>query len=98
MDIQAAKNTRSGIDIRAIVIKKGDPRTVNLKAGGTSDVCEVTISDDTGEMPLTLWNEDIDRVSVGDTIEISNGYTSEFKGTSQLNIGKYGKMSLGGTS
>ncbi len=94
MDIITAKKMRSGINIRATITKKEDPRTVNYKTGGTGDVCTAVISDDTGEMKLTLWNEEIDKVKVGDTVEIANGYTSDFKGEVQLNIGKFGNMTV----
>ncbi len=85
---------RKGINLSATVISKGDPRTVNLKAGGTTDVCDAMISDHTGEIKLTLWAEDIDKVEIGDTVEIANGYTSEFQGESQLNVGKFGQMTV----
>lgn len=93
--ISDAKNMRSGINIEATVAKLGDPRTVNLKSGGTSDVCDVVITDESGdEMKLTLWNDDISKVSAGDKIQITNGYTNEYKGEPQLSIGKFGRMEV----
>ncbi len=94
MDINTAKKMRSGINLRATITSKENPRSVNYKTGGTGEVCTAVISDDTGEIKLTLWNDEIDKVEVGDTVEIANGYTSEFKGEVQLNIGKYGNMTV----
>lgn len=97
--IAEAKKMRNGINTKAIVKSKGDKRTVNLKSGGTTDVCDAIIKDgDTqeDEMKMTLWGEDIAKVNVGDEVEISNGYTTEFRGEVSLGKGKYGKMRVNG--
>ena len=97
-DISDAKKMRSGVNVEAEVIGKGEPRTVNLKTGGTVDVCDATISNGDGteenQMKLTLWGDDIKAVNVGDTIVIDNGYTNEFKGEVSLTKGKFGKMTV----
>ena len=36
--ISQVKNMRSGINTKGVVKSMGDPRTVNLKSGGTIDV------------------------------------------------------------
>ena len=94
MKISEAKNTLKGINLEAVVIEKVDPRNVNLKAGGVARVCDVKISDDSGEMKLSLWNEEIDKVKVGSKLIITNGYTNQFKGTVKLNVGKYGNLTV----
>ena len=47
---EQAKNMRNGIDLEGTVERKGEPRTVNKKAGGTIDVCDAYIVDDAGEI------------------------------------------------
>ena len=97
MPISQAKKMRSGINVSATVKSKGDPRTVNLRSGGTVDVCDAVISDgDTqeDEMKLTLWGDDIQAVNVDDTVVVTNGYTNEFKGEVSLTKGKFGKMDV----
>ncbi len=49
--ISQAKKMRNGINTKATVKSKGDSRTVNLRAGGTIDVCDAIISD--GEVKTT---------------------------------------------
>lgn len=93
-NIQTAKNMRSGINLEAIVTRMGDPRTVNLKSGGTVDVCDATIEDDTGNMSLTLWGSDIQQVNIGDRIRIGNAYTNTFKDQVSLTKGKYGTLEI----
>ena len=46
--ISDAKKMRSGVNVEAEVISKGEPRTVNLKTGGTVDVCDATIANGDG--------------------------------------------------
>ena len=94
MKISEAKNTLKGINLEGIITEKPEARNVNLKTGGVARVCDVKISDDSGEMKLSLWNEEIDKVKVGSKITIENGYTNQFKGNVKLNIGKYGKLTV----
>ena len=94
MDIKTAKTMRTGIDIEAILKSKNNSRTVNLKQGGTVEVWDTTIHDDSGEMKLTLWGEDGNGVKVGDVIKITNGYTNTFKDEVSLTKGKYGQMEI----
>lgn len=95
--ISQAKKMRSGINVRATVKSKGETRTVNLRAGGTMDVCDAIISDGNGpddEMKFTLWGDDIKAVNAGDTLVITNGYTNEFRGEVSLTKGRYGQMEV----
>ncbi|CAD6368772.1 hypothetical protein [Candidatus Nitrosarchaeum limnium] len=92
--VSQVKKMRSGINLKAEVKSKGDPRTVNLKTGGTVDVCDAVIADESDEIKLTLWGDDIKAVNVGDVVVITNGYTNEFKGEVSLTKGKFGKMEI----
>lgn len=92
--VAEVKKMRSGINLKAEVKSKGEPRTVNLKTGGTVDVCDAVITDGSDDMKLTLWGDDIKAVNVGDTVIITNGYTNEFKGDVSLTKGKFGKMEI----
>lgn len=92
--VAQVKKMRSGINLKAEVKSKGDPRTVNLKTGGTVDVCDAVISDGSDDIKLTLWGDDIKAVNIGDIVVITNGYTNEFKGEVSLTKGKFGKMEI----
>ena len=97
MTIAEAKKMRSGINVKAEVKSKGETRNVNLRTGGTIDVCDAIIADGDNEenqIKLTLWGDDIKTVNVGNTVAIINGYTSEFRGEVSLTKGKYGKMEI----
>ena len=72
----------------------GEPRTVNLKAGGQAQVADAVIKDDTGEIKLTLWDAQIKMVKAGSKVTVENGYINSFKGENSLNVGKYGKLNI----
>ncbi len=81
--------------VEAKVTEKSDPREVLSRfKDETYKVATATIADETGTIKLTLWNEQISQVDVGSTVKIDNGYITSFRGEIQLNIGKYGKMTV----
>jgi len=83
------------VDVEGQVVETSEPREVRSKfTGETYRVAEATISDDSGTIKLVLWNEQIGQVKVNDTIKIENGYTKSFRGEVQLNVGKYGKLTI----
>jgi len=45
-------------------------------------------------MTLNLWNEQIDKVHVGDIIELKNCYISRYRGELQIRLGKIGTLSI----
>ncbi len=49
-------------------------------------------ADPTGTILIPFWNADGETVKIGDTIEVQNGYVTEFQGKSQLNVGKFGSF------
>ncbi len=92
---EQAKNMRSGINIEGTVERKGEPRTVNMKSGGTIQVCDAFLIDETGgEIKLTLWGDEVEQVKDGAKVKIENGYTTSFKGEVSLTKGKYGKLEI----
>lgn len=87
-----AKNMRNKIDIEGTVERMEEPRTVNLKMGGTTQVCNAFLVDSAGEIKLTLWGDEITKVKNGSKILIKNGYTNTFKNEVSLGKGKYGEL------
>ncbi len=92
--ISEVQNLRNKVNTRGAIKSKGEVRNVNMRAGGTIDVCDAVLSDDSGEIKFTLWGEDIAKVKEGDTIVIKNGYTNSFKGDVALTKGKFGEMTV----
>ncbi len=94
MQIRDLRVGMKKVNVSAQVVEISEPREVISRFdGSTNRVATATVKDDTGTMKLSLWNEHIDQVSVGDSISIENGYVTEFRGEKQLNVGRYGKLS-----
>ncbi len=83
------------VDVEAKVIEKAPTREVTSRyKNETYNVATAIISDDSGQIKLTLWNEDIERVHENDSVKIENGYITSFRGEIQLNIGRNGKLTV----
>lgn len=93
MKINELKPRMGKIEITAAVKEIGEAREFD-KFGKKGRVCNATISDDSGETKLTLWNDEIDKVKTGDKVKITNGYVNEFQGEMQLTAGKFGKLEV----
>ncbi len=96
MKIIELKPGMKRVEITARVTEKSDPREVTTRFGDTSRVATAIVQDDSGTIKLSLWNETIDQVNVNDTVKIENGYVTTFKGETQLNVGRYGRLSVVG--
>ncbi|MEM2896565.1 MAG: OB-fold nucleic acid binding domain-containing protein [Candidatus Bathyarchaeia archaeon] len=93
MKISELKPGMKKVDLKGKIIELSEPREVVTRFGGLSRVATAVLADESGSIKLSLWNEDIDKVSVNDEIAIENGYVTSFRGEIQLNVGKYGKLS-----
>jgi len=78
----------SGVSFKANVIKKSQVRAVTSKDGNPLLVCDVTLSDGTGQIPLAIWNNQIDTVSQGDVVQIQNARVRSYRGEIQLTLGR----------
>jgi len=95
MKISELRDGMRNVNIAAKVLEISEPREVQSRYGSqTFRVATATISDETGTIPLTLWNEQIDKVNIDDTVKVENGYVKTFRGEIQLNVGKYGRLSV----
>ncbi len=95
MNIGELRDGAKRVDIEARVVEKGNTREVQSRyKDETYKVASAVVGDDSGNIKLTLWNEQIEQVQVGDKIRIENGYVTSFKGEIQLNVGKYGKLTV----
>lgn len=93
MKVSELQAKQGKVDITLEIMKKEEPREFT-KFGMVGKVCNCTGKDDSGEIKITLWNDQVDQVQEGNTIQITNGYVSEYKGELQLSTGKFGKLEL----
>jgi replication factor A1 len=94
----AIKDLQDGmkrVSVEAKVVDKSDQREVKSRfKDETYRIVDAIVADETGSIKLTLWNEQIDQVNIGDNIKIENGYVTSFKSEIQLNVGKFGKLTI----
>jgi len=93
MKISEINANQGDIDIEAEVVSIEEPRSFN-KFGKDLKVANAKIKDDSGEIALTLWNEDINKVKPGDKIKITKGYAKEFNNEKQVTTGKFGTLEV----
>ncbi|MCK4884634.1 DNA-binding protein [Candidatus Bathyarchaeota archaeon] len=95
MKINELRDGMRKVDVEANVIEKSDAREVRSRyTNETYRVADATIEDETGTITLTLWNEQVEQVNVGDRVKIENGYIKSFRDVLQLNSGKYGSLTV----
>ena len=82
------------INVSGKVERKGVPKLVDTKYGASKKVCGAFLKDETGEVRLTLWDSDVERIQNGYTIKIRNGYAKVFRGEKYLSSGFYGSIRI----
>jgi len=78
-----------GGDIIFQCISLGELKAGNKKDGGTYQMQEATIKDNSSALSLQLWNDDIGKVMAGNYYFLSKAYWTEYKGKVQLSLGDY---------
>jgi len=91
MKIGELKPKQGSVEVVAEVVEISDVKEFQ-KFGKPGRVANAKIKDDSGEISLTLWNEQIDQISVGDKIEIKDGFVNEWQGNLQITTGRNGTL------
>ncbi|MCJ7721851.1 OB-fold nucleic acid binding domain-containing protein [Candidatus Bathyarchaeota archaeon] len=82
------------INLKARVIEIPKPKSIFTRIGNFAKVTNAKVTDETGIIQLPLWNQQIDTVAVGDTIQVENARVVTFKGELQLKVGIGGQLSV----
>jgi replication factor A1 len=91
MEIKDLTTGQGEVELEGTISELEETRTFN-KYGKDLKVRNAVLTDDSGSVKLTLWNEDSEKFAVGDKVKISKGYVNEFQGEKQLTSGKFGKI------
>ena len=95
MKIKELRDGMKRVEVEAKVLSKDATREVLSRYKDVVHrVANASISDGTGTIKLTLWNDQIEQVNVNDNIKVENGYITTFRGEMQLNVGRYGKLTV----
>jgi hypothetical protein len=90
--IQDLRAGMQHVSLKAKVLEVTQPKQVFTRYGNYASLAKAVIEDETGKIKLCLWNDQIDSVSAGATVQIDNARTSTFKGERQLSLGKSGTV------
>ena len=82
---------QGNIEVEGTISEIGDTRTFN-KFGKNLSVANAILTDNSGSVKLTLWNNDVNKFKNGDKLKVVNGYVNEFQGEKQLTSGKFGQL------
>jgi replication factor A1 len=94
MNIHDLRDGMRRVDAEGEIVEMAEPRNVNLRTGGEARVADCILKDDSGQIKLSLWDDQIDLVKVGSKVRVTNGYTNSFRSELRLNVGKYGKLDV----
>lgn len=91
--IDNIKPFQKKIDLIAKVIDKTPIREVTSKLDNTKhNVCEAILGDESGTIYLTLWDDTIEKIETDKIYSFKNLFSSEFKKSVRLNIGRFGEF------
>lgn len=93
MKLSELQPKQSGVNVTVEVVELGEVREFN-KFGKVGRVCNAVIKDDSAQMKLTLWNDDIDRIKVGAKLNLVDCFVNEWQGDMQLTTGRNGKIEV----
>jgi len=83
------------VNVLAKVVSKSEVRNITAgRDGEAHKVSDALVGDETGCVYLTLWDDNIEKVNEGDTVNVKNGYINLFRGNMRLNVGRYGTLEI----
>lgn len=91
MRVKDIKPGMENITITVKVKSVGEPRKVETKYGEAL-VARAVVEDESGEVILNLWRDQINIVKQGYVIRLENAFAKEYKGRVELNVGRQGKI------
>ncbi len=80
------------VSLHAKVLEVSAPKQLHSKLGNIVTLAKALISDETGKIHLCLWDEQIQKISVNDTIVIEDARVTKYNDMLQLNVSKNGKI------
>ncbi len=92
-DIVHLTPERRQVNVRFRIIRKGVSRRVSSKSSGRQyEVSDCVVADSTARINLTIWNEDVDRISQNHSYCLLNGHINILDECMSLSAGHHGKI------
>jgi len=92
--IAELKAGMGNFSLKAKIVNLTEPREIMTKFGTATTLTEATLEDDTGTIKIALWGEQSNGIEEGSEVEITNGFTKEFREELQIGIKKGGSIKV----
>ena len=92
MDIRDLKPGMDHVNMKIRVSNVSESKQIVTGADVEHEIVELEVQDETGSITLVLWDDKIIPIKVGETLQISSGFVTSFKGVWRINIGRYGDV------
>ncbi len=92
ISIKDLKPYNKDIHVKFQVIEQISKKKIQKGPNVTHNVANFKVADDTGTIQLTVWNEEIDVLKIGQNFELTNGYVNVFQNHAQLSSGRSGEI------
>jgi hypothetical protein len=94
MKIESLRLGMKKVNVIAKVLETSEPSKVHTQFRDNALVSNAWIEDETGKIMLCLWDQQVNAVSLGDSIEVKNAHVAMFKAEKQLRLGKNGTITV----
>lgn len=94
MKISELKSGMNNVSLKAKVASVSEPKQIQTKFGTQTTLVNAVLQDDSGSMPIALWGQQSEGIEEGKEVELTGGFTKEFRGEVQLGVGKTGKIAV----
>jgi ssDNA-binding replication factor A large subunit len=78
--------------VEGVVVQLESPREIPGERGPPRRVRNAKLKDQTSEIALVLWGDEVEMVSEGDRVLITEGWVRDYKGRPQISLGRTGKL------
>lgn len=93
MKVKDIRPGMENITITVRVVSVESPKKVATRYGEAL-VAKAVVADETGEVVLNLWRDQIELVKPGSVIRVVNAFAKEFRGVVELNVGSRGRIEV----
>jgi replication factor A1 len=92
--ISEIKNHQNPVDVKGKISEKSSIGNIIGKDGQSQKQAIAKLCDGSGQIQITLWRDDAERITDGDNIELKNGYCNIIQNTLNITAGYYGKITI----
>lgn len=91
MEIKDLKPNKTVDFLEVEIVDMDEPKEFTTYRG-VGRLLNIKAKDGSGEVKITLWNDQIGKVKKGDKIRIENGWVKQYRGELQVSTGKFGRV------